>query len=194
MAPRLLAPTPLCRQLGIALPIVQAPMAGGWTTPALAAAVSNAGGLGMLAGARISAEALRTQVQAVRALTDRPFGVNFLLAPPDPAPHDIAAVQGALLPALLGLHDPASHLPVGGGHERVHGTDRALPGLFEKGDDSLQKSLVQPLRDRGFQLSVGCPLHSTSRQRPSHEELLFLETGDYLSVNAALRNPGLGRG
>jgi len=91
-----LATTPLCRQLGIALPIVQAPMAGGWTTPALVAAVSNAGGLGMLAGARISAEALRTQVQAVRALTDRPFGVNFLLAPPDPAPHDIAAVQGAL--------------------------------------------------------------------------------------------------
>ena len=44
--------TPLCSQLGIDLPIVQAPMAGGWTTPALVAAVCNAGGLGMLAAAR----------------------------------------------------------------------------------------------------------------------------------------------
>src|SRR5204862_6353418 len=96
MASPALAPTPLCRRLGIALPIVQAPMAGGWTTPALVAAVSNAGGLGMLAGARISAAALRTQVEAVRALTDRAFGVNFLLAPPDPAPHDTVAVQAAL--------------------------------------------------------------------------------------------------
>jgi len=96
MAAYAFAPTPLCRQLGIELPIVQAPMAGGWTTPALVAAVSNAGGLGMLAGARISADALRTQVEAVRALTDRPFGVNFLLAPPDPAPHDCGAMQTAL--------------------------------------------------------------------------------------------------
>jgi len=96
MAVHALRRTPLCRQISIELPIVQAPMAGGWTTPALVAAVSSAGGLGMLAGARISADALRTQVEAVRALTDRPFGVNFLLAPPDPAPHDCGAMQTAL--------------------------------------------------------------------------------------------------
>src|SRR5690242_9314043 len=96
MAAHALAPTPLCRRLGIALPIVQAPMAGGWTTPALVAAVSNAGGLGMLAAARISAVELRAQVEAVRAATDRPFGVNFLLAPPDPAPRDAAEMQRAL--------------------------------------------------------------------------------------------------
>jgi len=96
MAARALAPTPLCRQLGIELPIVQAPMAGGWTTPELVAAVCNGGGLGMLAGARISADALQKQVEAVRALTDRPFGVNFLLAPPDPAPQDVGQMQRAL--------------------------------------------------------------------------------------------------
>ena len=72
-----LPPTPLCRRLGIELPIVQAPMAGGWTTPALVAAVANAGGLGMVAAARLSAHDLRTQVEAVRRATDRPFGVNF---------------------------------------------------------------------------------------------------------------------
>jgi nitronate monooxygenase len=96
MATHALPPNALCRRLGIALPIVQAPMAGGWTTPALVAEVANAGGLGMLAAARLSAQDLRAQVEAVRSATDRPFGVNFLLAPPDPAPGDAGAMQKAL--------------------------------------------------------------------------------------------------
>ena len=90
------ARTALCERFGIELPIVQAPMAGGWTTPALVAAVANAGGLGMLAAARITAEQLRVQIDAVRAATDRPFGVNFLLAPPDAAPRDAEAIQRVL--------------------------------------------------------------------------------------------------
>jgi nitronate monooxygenase len=90
------ARTALCQRVGIELPIVQAPMAGGWTTPALVAAVANAGGLGMLAAARITAEQLREQIDAVRAATDRPFGVNFLLAPPDVAPRDAVAMQRVL--------------------------------------------------------------------------------------------------
>ena len=88
--------TPLCSQLGIDLPILQAPMAGGWTTPALVAAVCNAGGLGMLAAARLSLEQLRAQIDAVRRLTSRPFGVNFLLAPPDAPPSGIDAMQRAV--------------------------------------------------------------------------------------------------
>jgi nitronate monooxygenase len=88
--------TALCERLGIALPIVQAPMAGGWTTPALVAAVSNAGGLGMLAATRLSLEQLREQIEAVRRLSSRPFGVNFLLAPPDAVPADVSAIQRAL--------------------------------------------------------------------------------------------------
>jgi nitronate monooxygenase len=88
--------TSLCLQLGIDLPIVQAPMAGGWTTPALVAAVCNAGGLGMLAAARLSLEELHEQIEAVRRLTSRPFGVNFLLAPPDAPPSHIDAMQQAL--------------------------------------------------------------------------------------------------
>jgi nitronate monooxygenase len=107
------AGTALCERLGIELPIVQAPMAGGWTTPALVAAVANAGGLGMLAGARITAQRLREQIDAVRAATDRPFGVNFLLAPPDPAPHDAAAMQHVLDEgrAKLGLPRGLATLP-----------------------------------------------------------------------------------
>ncbi|MED5075332.1 nitronate monooxygenase, partial [Anoxybacillus geothermalis] len=58
------------------IPIIQAPMAGGVSTPELAAAVSNAGGLGFLAGGYKTAEAMRKEIHELRTLTDRPFGVN----------------------------------------------------------------------------------------------------------------------
>jgi nitronate monooxygenase len=74
--------TDLCARLDIAHPIIQAPMAGGWTTPALASAVSEAGGLGFLAGARLTARQLREQIAETRRRTARPFGVNFLVATP----------------------------------------------------------------------------------------------------------------
>ena len=71
-------------------------MAGGITTPELVAAVSNAGGLGMLAGSSLPPDQLLLQLDAVRALTDRPFGVNFLIAPPEALTADATAVQGFL--------------------------------------------------------------------------------------------------
>ncbi|HET7034109.1 MAG TPA: nitronate monooxygenase [Thermomicrobiaceae bacterium] len=104
-APRL--HTPLCDLLGIRYPIIQAPMAGGPTTPELVAAVSNAGGLGMLGASRMPLDRLRDAIRAIRALTDRPFGVNFLLAGPDSeaSPEDVALVQQVLdrFRAELGL-------------------------------------------------------------------------------------------
>lgn len=70
--------TPLCDLLGIDLPIIQSGMApiGG---PELAAAVSNAGGLGILGCAHVEPEEVRRRIHDVRARTDRPFGVNLLL-------------------------------------------------------------------------------------------------------------------
>jgi nitronate monooxygenase len=67
---------------------VCAPMAGGPSTPELVAAVSSAGGLGVLAAGYRKAPEVAAQVAAVRELTDRPFGVNvFVPGPPsDPAP------------------------------------------------------------------------------------------------------------
>src|SRR6478672_13052316 len=70
--------TALCSRLGIELPIVQAPM-GGAVGPALAAAVSNAGGLGMLVLWRADADTMRRQIREMRALTPRPFGGNLVL-------------------------------------------------------------------------------------------------------------------
>ena len=66
---------------GIEHPIVQAPMGGGPSTPALAAAIAEAGGLGFLAAGYRPVDAVRADVEALRALTGRPFGVN-LFAPP----------------------------------------------------------------------------------------------------------------
>ncbi|MEP7205659.1 MAG: nitronate monooxygenase [Casimicrobiaceae bacterium] len=78
-------PTPLCRRLGIRVPIVQAPM--NWATDArLVAAVSEAGGLGVLGpnagdeppsiGPIAVGERLRRQIRRIRTLTGRPFAVN----------------------------------------------------------------------------------------------------------------------
>jgi NAD(P)H-dependent flavin oxidoreductase YrpB (nitropropane dioxygenase family) len=67
--------TALCERIGIDLPIIQAPM-GGAVGPTLAAAVSNAGGLGMLVPWRVDIDTVRRQIREMRALTSRPFGVN----------------------------------------------------------------------------------------------------------------------
>jgi nitronate monooxygenase len=60
----------------ISVPIVQAPLAGGASTPELSAAVAGAGGLGFVAAGYKTADAVRSDIEALRALTDAPFGVN----------------------------------------------------------------------------------------------------------------------
>src|SRR5256885_8965543 len=65
-------------------PIIQAPLAGGPSTPALAAAVGEAGGLGFLAAGYKTVDAVRGDLRDLRARTARPFGVN-VFAPPGAA-------------------------------------------------------------------------------------------------------------
>jgi nitronate monooxygenase len=74
--------TPLCKLLNIRYPIIQAGM-GGFTTPELVAAVSNAGGLGILGAARMTPDQTRDAIGKIKKLTSNPFGVNLLLAPPE---------------------------------------------------------------------------------------------------------------
>jgi nitronate monooxygenase len=81
----------------LALPIVQAPLAGGPSTPALAAAVSNAGGLGFLAAGYKTADAVAEDVAAVRAATDAPFGINVFAPPSGPADVERVAHYAARL-------------------------------------------------------------------------------------------------
>jgi nitronate monooxygenase len=77
-------------------PIVQAPMAGGISTPKLAAAVSDAGGLGFLAAGYREPEAVAAEVAELRGLTERPFGLNIFAAggeAADPAVVEAYAVR-----------------------------------------------------------------------------------------------------
>ncbi|MDN4055426.1 nitronate monooxygenase [Massilia sp. YIM B02763] len=96
--------------LRIAHPIISAPMAG-VSTPALAAAVSNAGGLGAIAVGHGSAAQARSAIDALRRLTDRPFSVNvFCHRPAVPDPAREAAWLDWLAPhfAAFGAAPPAT--------------------------------------------------------------------------------------
>jgi nitronate monooxygenase len=81
----------LLRKLGVRLPIIQAPMAG-ISPPDMAAAVSNAGGLGSIGVGNVDAKAAREMIAATRAKTDRPFNVNLFCHPP--AVRDAAVEAG----------------------------------------------------------------------------------------------------
>ena len=73
--------SPLCALLGIKYPVFQGGMA--WVADAsLAAAVSEAGGLGLIAGMNTPPEILREEIRKAKTLTDKPFGVNIMLMSP----------------------------------------------------------------------------------------------------------------
>ena len=90
----------ICEMLSIQYPIVLAGM-GGASVPRLAAAVSNAGGLGVLGAAACSREELREWIREVRSLTDKPFGVDTLL--PASVRRDPTDAAGAGKPSPLEL-------------------------------------------------------------------------------------------
>src|SRR6516225_10149927 len=97
------------KRIGITLPIVQAPMAG-TSTPAMAAAVSNAGALGSIGVGAMDATGARAAIGALQAATNRAFNVNvFCHAPPTPDPAREAAWLAGLAPtfAAFGAETPA---------------------------------------------------------------------------------------
>lgn len=90
-----------CDLIGIEHPIIQAPMAGGPTTPELVAAVSNAGGLGSFPGGYLSPDELEDAIRKIRALTDKPFAVNLFVSekprkrkPPQKVMKKLAEIAG----------------------------------------------------------------------------------------------------
>jgi len=104
----------LQRLLGIELPIIQAPMAGVQDSR-LAAAVSNAGGLGSLPCAMLGPDAMRQELAYITARTTRPYNVNFFChRTPAPSPQREAAWRGVLAPYYreLELDGAAGPVPV----------------------------------------------------------------------------------
>ena len=78
--------------LALEVPIVQAPLAGGPSTPQLTAAVAGAGGFGFLAGGYKTPDALAADIAELRELSSAPFGVNIFAPPPPAREVDAAAV------------------------------------------------------------------------------------------------------
>src|ERR1700681_4478338 len=81
----------------LAVPIIVAPMAGGPSTPELAAAGTNAGGLGFVAAGYLTADALAERITAARGLTSGPLGVNLFVPQPSAALPDAIHRYGQAL-------------------------------------------------------------------------------------------------
>jgi nitronate monooxygenase len=133
-------------------PVVQAPLAGGASTPALAGAVCEAGGLGFLAAGYKDPAAVRSDIAELRSLTGRPFGLN-VFAPPGPAP-DAAAIERY-----------ASELA---GEAERYGVELGSP---RHDDDGWHEKLELAAAERVPVLSVafGCPERAVVERLHEHE-------------------------
>jgi enoyl-[acyl-carrier protein] reductase II len=102
--------TPLCDKLGIEYPIFLAGM-GGVSRAHLVAAVSNAGGLGIMGAATLEPETLREEIRLTKELTDKPFAVDLLA--PDPGmirPHMQVIFEEGVKIFVAGLAVPAEFI------------------------------------------------------------------------------------
>jgi len=98
-----------CARLGIAHPIIQAPMGGGGSTPEMVAAVSNAGGLGSLACAYLTPPQIAEAIAEVRRRTAKPFGVNLFAGGYEKA-KEAGPVPAGML-EIMARHHKALGLP-----------------------------------------------------------------------------------
>lgn len=140
--------TPLTDLLGIEVPIVQSGMRG-VAGPELAAQVSAAGGLGILAGLRLGAAGLRAQIRRLRELTDRPFGVNLWLHPDVQRPIDPSTLPAETVQEVQGTLNRIREqmdLP------RTETLPAALPDVFDETFEIILEERV-PV----FSVGVGAP-------------------------------------
>jgi enoyl-[acyl-carrier protein] reductase II len=102
--------TRVCDLLGIEYPILQGGMA--WIADAsLASAVSNAGGLGIIAGGSRSAQELRREIRKCRELTDKPFGVNIMLMMPNAEEIVKVCLEEEVPVVTTGAGNPGKYIP-----------------------------------------------------------------------------------
>lgn len=139
------------------LPVIQAPMAGGPSTPQLAAAVSSAGGLGFLAAGYKTASSMRTEINAVRELSNEPFGVNLFVPQPSAIRPDV------LRHYALSLAPEASRLDVALGDPRHDDDDwqnkldvllELPPAVVSFTFDVPEAGVITALQERGVTVTV----------------------------------------
>ncbi len=99
----------LCELLGIRYPVFQGGMA--WISDGkLAAAVSEGGGLGIIAAANAPAESVRKEIRIAKSLTDKPFGLNIMLMSPHAAEIAQLAVEEKLAVVTTGAGNPSKYM------------------------------------------------------------------------------------
>lgn len=102
--------SPICDLLHIRYPVLQGGMA--WISDGkLAAAVSEAGGLGIISAMNAGADYLREQIRVARSLTDRPFGVNIMLMSPHVDEVAQAVIDEGVSVVTTGAGSPGKYLP-----------------------------------------------------------------------------------
>ncbi len=150
--------TPLSQALGLRLPIIQAPMAGGPSSQELVAACSAAGVLGSFGHAYTQPEEMKKQSAWVRAKTERPFGINLFVSP-QPAPID-AVAQAAALAALgpwyaeMGLPAPEAAKPPYAPdlQAQLAAVAEIRPAVFTAHLGELEAKWVRDLKSLGIRL------------------------------------------
>ena len=101
--------SPICELLGIRYPLFQGGMA--WIADArLAAAVSEAGGLGIISSINFGTEAVREEIRKCRTLTDKPFGVNIMLQAPNAAEVAAMVVEEGVKVLTTGAGSPSPYM------------------------------------------------------------------------------------
>ena len=163
--------------LGIDWPLIQAPMAG-VQGHALAVAVSNAGALGSLPCAMLGPEALRSEVQALRAGTGRPFNLNFFChATPLPDAQAEAAWRAALAPYAVEL-----------GLDPLAAAGRRVARTLRRGDRRAGGGVQARGGQLPFRLAGGAAAGARARHRRAHPVL-----GHHRRRGAVAAGPGCRR-
>lgn len=149
-------------------PIVLAPLAGGPSTPSLAAAVTNAGGLGFVGGGYLSAEALAERIHETRALTDGAIGVNLFRLSASPV--DEAAVSAY----AAGLEPEA----------RARGVQLGEPVFDDDGWDA-KLELVLACGIEVVSMTFGCPPADEVRRLQGSGASVWITVGSLPEARAA---------
>jgi nitronate monooxygenase len=150
----MLRETPLMQRLGLKHPIIQAPMAGGGDTPALVAAVCEAGGLGCIGAAYSTPDQIHALAQEVRKRTSAPFGVNLFATPELPEfPEDPGPSLARVAPfyAELGL-PPPSLPPMKSGQfaEQLAAVRESGAAVFSFTFGTLPATAIDAIKGRGM--------------------------------------------
>ena len=153
--------TPLTQKLGLALPIIQAPMAGA-VGPELTVAVCEAGGLGSLSAAMLSPAKIREQAAFVRARTSSPFALNLFSFEPGAASEaQVARMQALLAPMRAELGIPAPNGALASAEDLEAQYQAALevkPPVLSFTFGIPRRELLEAFRARGT-LLVGTATH-----------------------------------